>query len=168
MKKLIILLLFTIPLIGQVKKDINGGYYWSDSLFNDIYVDTSATPDDTTAAVTESVLDIKFNYEWMTITCVDTGATYDDSVKVEIGTKTYVKASGGTSQGYVVDDTLWNIAAFVRDSTWTNLNILVDDNNQKSYTVFVGDAELIRVSLINAVLVENLVFKFYAVLTRKR
>lgn len=51
MKKLILFLLLLTG-IASAQLNVNGGYYWTDSLWNAILVDTSATPDDTTAAST--------------------------------------------------------------------------------------------------------------------
>jgi hypothetical protein len=167
MKRLIIFVLLTIPLFGQIKTEVPNGYFWSDSLWNGIWVDTVGV-DDTTAAHASAILDVGFNYDWMTITCIDTGETFDDSVRVYIGTIIYTPASGGTSQKPAKSDTLWNVASFLRDSTWTNLNTLVDDASQHTYTVFVGDARLVKVSLDNLTLTKDRVFWFYATLSKKK
>lgn len=161
MKQLIIFLLLSISLFGQIKKDIPNGYFWSDSL----YQDCAGITDSTKAT---SILDIGMNYDWMTITCVDTGATYDDSVTVDLGVILYEPASGGTAQNAVVSDTLWNILPYMKDSTWSDITILVDDNAQKTYTAAVGFARLVRVNLINVNIVANRVFKFYATFSRKK
>lgn len=163
MKQLIIFLLLSISLFGQIKKEIPNGYFWADSLYQD-YLGVSSA--DSTKVT--SILDIGMNYDWMTITCIDTGAYIDDSVTVDLGVITYTPASGGTAQNAVVYDTLWNALPYLRDSTWTNVTILVDDNAQKTYTGYVGNARLVRVNLINTVTTVSNVFRFYATFSRKK
>ena len=167
MKHLLFFLLFTVGISAQIKQDANGGYYWSDSLWNAIYVDTVGV-DDTTAASTTSELSLNFQYDWMHITAIDTGATYDDSVVVEYGTKIYIPDTNRIGNANIVSDTLWQKVNFMRDSSWTNVNIMVNDNAYTTYAVYVGNYDLIRVRMVNATAVENRIWKFYAILSRKR
>lgn len=169
MKNLILsLLLLAGVSTAQIKQDVNGGIFWSDSLWNSIYVDTSATPDDTTAAQTTSMLKTNFQYEWLTITCVDTGASYDDSIKVYGGFSQWIPDTNRIGDINMVSDTIWHILPFLRDSSWTNINLLVDDNAVKTYTGSISNTEFIKVELANSEAVENRIFKFYAILSRKR
>ena len=163
MKKLLAILILSISLIGignaQDTFQINTSLFWADSLWDGIHIDTVGV-DDTTAANTTSELRLNYQYDWMNIVAVDTGVTYDDSVLVEYAV--YPLASNAVS------DTIWTIVQFMRDSSWTNVNMMLNDNAITSYKVFVGDYDLIRVRIVNVNAVENRIFKFYATLSRKR
>jgi len=162
MKLLLILIaLFAINIYSQETVTANSTLSWTDSLWTGVWIDTVGV-DDTTAAQATSELRLNGQYDWMTITAVDTGTTYDDSCSIEAGI--YVVAN------YAITDTVWQKVQFMRDSSWTNTNgsFLVDDNSVKSYTVFVGNYDLIRVKMNNVELIDNRVFWFYALLSRKK
>lgn len=139
------------------------GLFWSDSLWNGKYVlpvdsqfyaaDTIVVLDTLTAQAS-ATLNVNFDYDWLTITAQDSGTTYDDSCIVEF------KTPNGT----------WQPVQFMRDSSWTNTNgrFIVDDASVKSYKIFIGDYEVIRVRMLNAELVENRVWRFWAQASHKR
>lgn len=171
MKQLLIALLLTGLSIAQ-EFNRGSGIWLSDSLWNGIYVrDTVITYTngdpvdtlywiDTLAAQTYVEIPLGYNYEWATITAIDTGTTYDDSCVVEFGTFKYELDETKRVKTYVPTDTLWQKVHFMRDSSWTNTNLIVDDNSTKSYTLFVGNFEVIRVRMLNVAIVNNRIWKF--------
>lgn len=178
MKKLIaILILLSVVSIAQDKLDTNTGLSWADSLWgvNDtlFVVDSifratdTVVVNDTVVGHNTSFLNINKNYDWMNITAIDTGTTYDDSCVVEYGLY-IVEPNTDVPSNVAIIDTIWQRVQFMRDSSWTNTNLIVDDNSVKSYQVFVGDYDLIRVRMTNVEAVNNRIFKFYATLSRKR
>jgi len=162
MKKLTFALLLLASTIFAQKYELNGGYYWADSLYQDY-------PSVTDSTVTERILEPAFNYEWVNITLSDTGTTYDDTIYVDKGFKVLVPDTNVIGNVAMESDTLWYPLQFLRDSTWTNVTQpLVDDNSIRTFTGFIGDAELLRIRLANVTIVAGRVFKFYAILSRKR
>lgn len=143
--------------------DRGQGLSWVDSLWNGVYVlpvdsqfrsaDTLVVLDTLTAQAS-ATLNLNFDYDWMNITVQDSGDTYDDSCIVEY------KNAGSD----------WQPVQFMRDSSWTNVNgrFLIDDSSVKSYSIFVGLYEQIRVRMLNATLVDNRVFRFWAQASRKK
>jgi len=171
MKQLIIFLILCIPLFGQIKKEIPNGYFWSDSLYQ-THIDTIGT-DDTTAASLTSSIALGFNYDWFNLVAIDTGATFKDTIAVESGTIIYEPASGGTYQNAVPSDTIWTSVTFVRDSTWTNTNgILTNDNAQSPFTIWVSDVNLLRLRYANSNdgtgTDTSCVWKFYGTFNKKK
>jgi hypothetical protein len=168
MKHLLLFLLLTGIINAQTIINTEGSFYWADSLWNDILVDTSATPDDTTAASLTSEKRLNFGFEWMYVTAIDTGATYTDSIAVEYGTIVPTPDTINAGVAYMAGDTLWNAVQFMRDSTWTNVNSIVGANAHSTYAVYVGGYDLIRFRIKNATTVEDRVWKFRAILSRKK
>jgi len=176
-KVLIIIALLTISISAQIKLEKGGLLFWADSLWgvNDTLIvtdsvfrtaDTVVTVDSLTNHYT-SHIELNGQFDWMNITAIDTGTTYDDSCLVEYGVlKIWKDAS--TPNTVVRYDTLWQRVQFMRDSSWTNVNLIVDDNSVKSYRVFVGDYDLIRVRMTNVEAVNNRLFRFYATLSGKK
>jgi hypothetical protein len=120
---------------------------------------------DTSLAQTSVEIPLDYQYEWLNLTLIDTGTTYDDSIKVEYPIYTFKKVSGKLA----ITDTVWQPVQFIRDSSWTNISgVLVDDNSVKSYRIFVADYPSIRVSMVNATLVNNRIFWLMAQANRKR
>lgn len=187
MKKLLMLLAFLItPLLGQSDNDTsntthtlssaittynddsNSGLWFNDSLWNAIYVpaeDTVITAGgdttiviDTFATRGSAVLPLNFQYDWVYIALYDSGATYDDSVVVRQGLIRYVNK--------IKSDTTWHDIV-VKDSTWTEVNIMVDDNSVHGYLVFTPAMECISVNLINTEAVENRVLRFWGSAKRR-
>lgn len=184
MKRLFAILILSISLIGignaQNSWDKSTALWVSDSLWNDIYVpdtlfaisgtDTLGTLIDTSVAQTSVEIPLDYQYEWLNLTCIDSGATYDDSIMVEYPIYKFAKSSTNPRQPLAVTDTVWQPVQFIRDSSWTNISgaLLVDDNSTKSYQIFVANYPSIRVRMINATLVENRIFWFMAQANRKR
>ena len=180
MRKLFAVLLFTIALVGignaQNSMNIGSTFVVYDSLWNDIYVpdtvfaisgtDTLGSMIDTSEAQTVVIIPLGGEYDWLTLTAIDTGTTYDDSIMVEYSNYKVALTSGKMA----VIDTVWQPVQFIRDSSWTNISgaLLVDDNSTKSFQIFVGDYESIRVRMINATAVENRVWRFIAQANRKK
>jgi len=157
MKQLLTALIF-ILFIGvnfAQTKAITTGTYWADSLYQDYPAVTDSTD-------SLAVLRLNFLYDWMNITVVDTGTTYDDSCMVEYGVYALT--------GQIVTDTIWQPVQFMRDSSWTNINggrFLVDDASTHSYKINIGDYDIIRVRMLNAEIVAGRVWWFYATLSKK-
>jgi len=137
MKKLMTSLLFIVgllsPLFGQVLKPHNGGFYWSDSLYG-TYIDTVGV-DDTIQARTTSVVSMNFNSEWLSIVATDSNGTAADSGVVEFKTMGFSLSSTPTRN-------FWNVIPFMKDSTWTNANVLTGGN---SFMLYVGGYDSVRV-----------------------
>lgn len=162
MKRLfLILMLFSGLCSAQNFFERGQGMWISDSLWNDIYV--SGT--DTTAAQSSVEISLNFDYDWAVITAIDSGTTYTDSCIVEYGSPTFARNSSGK---IVPTDTTWQTVQFMRDSSWTNTNLIPDNASVKSYRMFVGDYEVIRMRMTNAVAVENRIWKFQLQASRKR
>lgn len=178
--KLLLFLLISIPLLGQSDNDTTHtlhytsetvttyfddsglGLWFNDSLWNAIYVpaeDTTITAGgDTTIVIdtfytrSSAVLPLNFAYDWVYIALYDSGTTYDDSVAIRQGLIRYVNK--------IKSDTTWHDLV-VKDSSWTEVNILVDDNAVHGYLVFTPAMECISINLINAEAVENRVLRFW-------
>jgi len=153
----------------QTRDDLNvfnltTGTYWSDSLYNALYVttDTTASDIDTLWEKTSSEFFTNLLYDWMNITIQDTGATYDDTLVVQYGIPRV--------KNNVVIDTIWQPVQFMRDSSWTNINggrFLVDDASVHSYNVWIGNYSLIRILMTNVEVRNNRVARFWAILSKK-
>jgi hypothetical protein len=155
MKKYLFLLLVPFT-FAQTEMLINYGemfdygIFVNDSLHN-TWIDTVGV-DDTTAAVTSKELTLKYQYDFITVTLTDTGATYDDSIMVEFTNP---------------DQTAW-YPVTIKDSTGAvKIQPLVDDASQHSYLFDAGTYYKIRVRLINATAVTNRVFYFTLQASRK-
>lgn len=148
MKKILLLaLLFTatsFPQLEILPSFDENGIFANDSLYN-TYIDTVGV-DDTTSACTYKTLTLKYRYDYMTIAMKDTGAAYDDSIRVE-----YTHP----------DSDVWYPVHSIKDSTdSTVVQPIVDDDSQHSYLLFVGSYWRIRISLINTEAYNNRVFYF--------
>ena len=192
MKKLIILVALLIaPLIsaatdttGSTKASVSSqpvdwgqGIFWVDSLWNGVYVlpnDSVFTATDTTvvldtlSAQTTVELTLNFEYDWLTVTIIDTGTTYTDSCVAEFAAYEFGKKN---VRGFVQDtikSTHWNAVNFLRDSTWTNGNFAPNNNLEQTYTAFVGGVAKIRFRMTNAEAVENRIWKFIIQASRKK
>lgn len=171
MKKLIVLFLLCVGVISaQIKQEVNGGLYLADSLYQ-TYIDTVGT-DDTTAAHTSTTISLNFMYDWLNIVAVDTGATFDDTIAVEYGTKIYVPSTNKIGDRLMVSDTIWATATFIKDSTWSAVSYLTNDDAQTPYTIWVSDYDLLRLryanSIANGGTDTSCVWKFYGILNRKK
>lgn len=178
MKQLLIALLLTGLSIAQ-EFNRGSGIWLSDSLWNDIYVrDTvvtisTATEDttywiDTIAAQTYVEIPLSYDYDWATITAIDSGDTYTDSCIVEFGAFKYELDETKRVKTFIPIDTVWQRVHFMRDSSWTNTNLIPDNSSTKSYTLFVGNYEVIRVRMTNTEAVENRIWRFLFQASRKK
>lgn len=153
MKKLILSLLLLVGIsTAQIKLEKGGNLFWADSL---------------SSTRTTSELEVNGQFDYMNITAIDTGTTYTDSCVVEYAVYR-LNQSSTVPPKVAVYDTIWQKVQFMRDSSWTNTNLIPDNASVKSYQVFIGDYDLIRVRMTNVQVVSNRVFKFYAILSRKR
>jgi len=177
MRKLLVALILLVGIShAQNSWDKSTALWVSDSLWNGIYVpdtvfaisgtDTLGSMIDTSLAQTVVEIPLDYQYEWLNLTCIDSGTTYDDSIMVEYPIYKFSKASGKLA----VTDTVWQPVQFIRDSSWTNISgaLLVDDNSIKSYQIFVANYPSIRVRMVNATLVDNRIFWLMAQANRKR
>lgn len=176
MRKLLIAIVLLTGLVNaQNSLNLGSTLVVYDSLWNDIYVpdtvfaisgtDTLGSMIDTSAAQTVVEIQLGGEYEWLTLTAIDTGTTYDDSIMVEYPNYQVALTLGKV----VVTDTVWQPVQFIRDSSWTNISgaLIVDDSSVRSFQIFVGNYQSIRVRMLNATLVENRVWRFIAQATRK-
>lgn len=181
MRKLLVALILLVGIShAQNSWDKSTALWVSDSLWNGIYVpdtvfaisgtDTLGSMIDTSVAQTSVEIPLDYQYEWLNLTCIDSGATYDDSIMVEYPIYKFAKSITNPRQPLAVTDTIWHPVHFIRDSSWTNISgaLLVDDNSTKSFQIFVANYPSIRVRMLNATLVDNRIFWFMAQANRKR
>ena len=157
MKKLILFLLLSIPILGQSafeQYSVNGGFGLNDSLHT-VWIDTLAAGagDDDTLAVSSlwKYIPLNYAYEWGTIAIEDTGTTYDDSLVVEQGIVIYT----GSSSHPVKSDTTWHQIS-LRDSLWGLIaSPSVDDASIHAYTIYCPLMDVIRIRETNVQAVNN-------------
>lgn len=158
-----LILLAITPLLAQQEfnwyESKNGnGFSFNDSVWTQIYVpDTTFSYQadttwaiDTSAARASLVIPLQYTYEWIMIAVQDTGATYDDTLVVESG---LIRFTGETNDPTYSDTTWHNIP--VKDSTWAEVNILVDDNSVHAYLIWYPLFDMIRIRKTNVEAVEN-------------
>jgi len=162
MKTLLTLLIagLFITVQAQVYFDRSNGFFVADSLYQDYPDLTAESPIDSTNQ--SDIIVLNFYYDWLNITAIDTGTVYDDSCVVEYPLYDYERDITKPRLTYKVTDTTWQKVQFMRDSSWTNVNgsFIVDDNSTKSYTIFVGDYESIRIRMTNEEIVAGRVWKY--------
>lgn len=168
MKALFLSLLFLIPLFSQDAGeklkyfDAGAGFFINDSLYQD-YTGVTDSMD------TIDEIDLGFGYDFVTITAIDTGTTYTDSVIVEYALPGFDKgvSTSGLNFKQVDSTTIWQRVQFMRDSSWTNTNLIPDNASVKSYQIYVGSYDKIRIRMINAAVVAGRVF-YYRVSASKK
>lgn len=153
---LLAILLLTTSIFAQKYYEVGNGFFVNDSLYQDypgISTDSTNITDE---------ISLGFGFEWLTITAIDTGTTYTDSVTVEYAMPGFsVSYSRGVPIYNQVDSTtIWQKVQFMRDSAWTNTNLIPDNGSVKSYTVFVKGYYKIRLRMTNATLVAGRVWKY--------
>ena len=192
MKKLILFLLFSTPLIMGFPIDTTGttitpadaspvmsgnNAIYVDSLWNGVYVltvDSQFTTTDTTvildtmSAHASATIPLNYDYDWATLTVIDTGTTYTDSCSVNFLAYDYTKTVTRRSPEYTKNNSFASQVNFMRDSTWANTNLVPDNNSVHSYTLFVGGLDALYISMDNAVTVDNRIWKYILQLTRKK
>ncbi len=159
---LIAILLLTSSLFAQKYYEVGSGFFINDSLYQDY---TGVT--DSTDSYDE--INLGFGFGFLTITAIDTGTTYTDSVVVEYAMPGFAQSltSGNLTYNQVDSTTIWQRVQFMRDSSWTNTNLIPDNNSTKSYQVFVGSYEKIRLRMTNAQLVAGRVWRYRVSATKK-
>jgi len=152
---LIAILLLTSSLFAQKYYDVGSGFFINDSLYQDY-----ASVTDSTDSI--DVINLGFGFEWLTITAIDTGATYTDSIVVEYSMPGFAQSltSRNLTYNQVDSTTIWQKVQFMRDSSWTNTNLIPDNNSTKSYQVFVGSYNKIRLRMTNEAIVEGRVWRY--------
>ena len=152
---LIAILLFTSSLFAQKYYEVGSGFFINDSLYQDY-----ASVTDSTDSI--DVIQLGFGFDFLTITAIDTGTTYTDSVVVEYAMPGFAQSltSRNLTYNQVDSTTIWQKVQFMRDSSWTNTNLIPDNNSTKSYMVFVGNYEKVRVRMTNEQLVAGRVWKY--------
>lgn len=111
---------------------------------------------------------LNWDYEWLTLTVQDTGTTYDDSLIVEYGTPLIALDVTRPYTTYKDTGTIWQRPQFMRDSSWTNTNLVVDDNSVHSYQIYVGSYSVIRIRMTNVQVVANRKAFFKGTASRKK
>jgi hypothetical protein len=136
--------------------------------------DTSFTATDTTVILdTISVnvdveITLNFEYDFLTITVIDTGTTYTDSCIAEFASYEFGRRVTRGVPEDTIKATYWNSINFLKDSTWTSGNLVPNNDLRQTYTAFVGDLAKIRLRMTNAEAVENRVWKFIIQASRKK
>jgi hypothetical protein len=160
---LIAILLLTSSLFAQKYYEVGSGFFINDSLYQDYPDLTAESPIDSTN--TYDIINLGFGFEWLTITAIDTGTTYTDSIVVEYSMPGFAQSltSRNLTYNQVDSTTIWQPVQFMRDSSWTAIvggAIPIDNNSIHSYRVFVGSYDKIRVRMTNAALVAGRVWKY--------
>lgn len=157
--------------------DYGQGIFWIDSLWNGVYVmpnDTSFTATDTTvildtlSANVDVEITLNFEYDFLTLTVIDTGTTYTDSCIAEFAAYEFNKVVTGNRPKYTIKETYWNSINFLKDSTWTSGNLVPNNDLRQTYTAFVGNLAKIRLRMTNLEAVNNRVWKFIIQASRKK
>ena len=154
--KCLLFLLLAFPLQAQTIFNIGGAILVSDSL-------KQTSP---TSADTIHYIPLNFDYDWMNITAIDTGSTFTDSVVVEYATYNYTRKTG-TTRRFEISDTNWNDVQFMKDSIWSDVDIMANAGANSSYTIFVGGYHLIRIRMTNAEVVADRVWFYKTLLVEK-
>ena len=176
MKKIILLILFALPLSGQIKFERGEGLFWADSLWgvNDTLVVIDSTFGADTVVVIDSIVGHNSSkialgqaYEWMILTVIDTGATYTDSARILFPTYKLVKKASIDGQTYPLSVT-WRPIPFIRDSVWAVSRLIPSGGLVQTYQVYVANCDSIQIVLDNVESVTNRVWWFQAVFSRKK
>lgn len=131
MKKLLFLIFLPVIMLAQSNGIIAGnGAIWSDSLYY-------GTPGDSVR-----IFDVRFAYDWITITTEGDANSPVDSLIVTPGYLQY------TDAGSVVD-TIWGSTALFRDNTWTATNRVINTSAGASFLMINPTPQLIKVAIAN-------------------
>ena len=133
MKKLILfLMLLTVPIIAQSQGLLyGGGVILTDSLYY-------GTPGDSV-----NIYDLRFNQMWMSIIIEGNSNSPVDSIAVRKGSLVFNDAG-------VAIDTVWGNQIDWKDSTWTDVNTLVNNSTGVHYTAFEPIVQFIKLEILNA------------------
>lgn len=144
-KLLVILLLSAFTMFAQTKgKLVGGGAVWADSL---------TTYSASSSSDSLYIVDMNYSFSFPTITVVDTGTTYTDSIKVYKGTIRHYNSGAAV-------DTIWNTDALpVKDNYWAEDTTMVGAGKTRSYIIMDNSIRLLKVLRVNAEIVEGILTK---------
>ncbi len=97
----------------------------------------------------------------MSITTIDTGSVFTDSVVVEFPAFNYTLKTG-TTRRWEISDTTWTNVQDMINASGTQVDTLVNNNGNTSYRVFVGDYEGVRIRWTNVEAVPSRAFWYKA------
>ena len=146
MKTLILALLMAFTLQAQTIFDIGTGILVSDTLKQS---STASTVD------TIDYIPLNYEYDWLNITVIDTGATYTDSLVAEYPTHSYTLKSG-TTRRWEISDTTWADVQFMKDSTWGDVDVMANSDAISGYRIFVGDYLEVRIRMTNVEVIDSI------------
>ena len=135
MKKLIIILVLIAGFtLAQTKgKQIGDGTVWTDTLG---YTNLSETSDSVL------ILNTNFAHGWYRIFVAGNANAQADSFVVQAGTVRYDEARDP-------QDTIWGSWCALKDSAWSDLNVMVNNTVGKDFLMFVPMAQLLKFTLLN-------------------
>lgn len=148
MKKLIVFLILLVGILVQAQTTgalIGKGIVYADSLkcWRDSTGGTATYYDSDSSKIYEIFLD----YGFSSITVIDTGATFTDSLKLYKGVIRYTE---GFDHNPV--DTTWCTSALpVKNNAWNIDTVLVGAGSVKTYTILEDNIQLLKVLRVNHV-----------------
>lgn len=135
MKKLILLALlgiFSIPIFAQMNgKSVGEGVIWTDSIKYS-----------TSVADSSWKINLNFANEWYRIFIKGNANSPVDSVNARLGSITYNEAGRAV-------DTVWGSWAALKDSSWSDVNTIVNNTVGKDYLLFAPTVQLLELRLLN-------------------
>ena len=140
MKKLILMLLFSIPIMAQVytsPKSVGDGIIIADSLK---YVNTATGSDSV------HIIDLGLLYDWVYLLLEGNSNTTIDSITVEVG---YIGHTSNRAKTRL--DTIWTNNSALRDSAWGLVSLAtgVSAASNPGYLLMNPVPQLIRLSILN-------------------
>ena len=136
------MLILSVSIVkAQQTFDIGSATLWSDTL-----ISLSDTID---------YIPLNYAYEWLNITAIDTGSVQTDTIVVEYPTHNYTRKTSSGRSRWEISDTTWTAVHFMRDSTWTNVNIIAAAASVTSYKIHVADYKEVRIRMANTVTVAS-------------
>ena len=134
MKTLLFLILLTGVGLTQSRGTVtDGGTIWTDSLG---YTNLSETSD--------SILVIRtsFRYNWYRVLLEGNANSPVDSFYVQAGSVRYNELK-------VDVDTVWGSWLALKDSSWSDVNTMINNTVGKDYLIFAPMAQMLRFRLLN-------------------
>lgn len=131
-------------------KNVGGGTVWTDSLG---YTNLNETSD--------SILIINMNFSkgWIHLFIEGNATAQADSFYVQAGAVRYDEAKDA-------QDTIWGSYVAFKDSSWSDINILINNTVGKDFLMFRPVTQLLRFTLLNyraAIPTRNLVITIQAI-----
>jgi len=140
MKKIIILVLFSISIFAQ-----NTGAYKGGGI---VFADTLKTYGSGVSSDSAFTINLELFYGFPTITVKDTGASIVDTLKIYKGAVTYVDGINHT-----IVDTVWTGKALsVRNNAWTSDTLIVGSGN---YVLLDDNIQLLKIVRVNTVVTQS-------------